>query len=127
MGHIYIYIRNGNNPIPLVLNTRQEPWFRMKKELIFGTMQQVCAIFREGSIDLSLSRSLSLSLSLSFFVRMYGLFQTTFYFGYMALFSIGLGLMCGKFPECISLQCMVKKVLPSHCSHFNYLDCGENK
>lgn len=21
----------------------------------------------------------------------------------------------------------VKKVLPSHCSHFNYLDCGENK
>ena len=28
--------------------------------------------------------------------RMYGLFQTTFYFGYMALFSIGLGIMCGK-------------------------------
>lgn len=27
---------------------------------------------------------------------MYGLFQTMFYFGYMALFSIGLGVMCGK-------------------------------
>ena len=26
---------------------------------------------------------------------MYGLFQTTFYFGYMALFSVGLGIMCG--------------------------------
>jgi transmembrane 9 superfamily protein 3 len=26
---------------------------------------------------------------------MYGLFQTTFYFGYMALFSLCLGLMCG--------------------------------
>ena len=30
------------------------------------------------------------------FYRMYGLFQTTFYFGYMALFSAGLGIMCGK-------------------------------
>ena len=27
---------------------------------------------------------------------MFGLFQTTFYFGYMALFSAALGLMCGK-------------------------------
>ena len=27
--------------------------------------------------------------------RMYGLFQTSFYFGYMALFSCCLGLMCG--------------------------------
>lgn len=26
---------------------------------------------------------------------MYGLFQTAFYFGYMALFSIALGIMCG--------------------------------
>lgn len=26
---------------------------------------------------------------------MYGLFQTTFYFGYMALFSLALGVMCG--------------------------------
>lgn len=26
---------------------------------------------------------------------MYGLFQTAFYFGYMALFSIILGIMCG--------------------------------
>lgn len=30
-----------------------------------------------------------------FKTKMYGLFQTTFYFGYMALFSIALGLMCG--------------------------------
>jgi len=28
--------------------------------------------------------------------RMYGLFQTTFYFGYMALFSLALGIMCGE-------------------------------
>ena len=31
--------------------------------------------------------------SLSF--RMYGLFQTAFYFGYMALFSLAMGIMCG--------------------------------
>jgi len=30
------------------------------------------------------------------YFRMYGFFQTTFYFGYMALFSIALGIMCGK-------------------------------
>ncbi|XP_076811216.1 transmembrane 9 superfamily member 3-like [Clavelina lepadiformis] len=30
-----------------------------------------------------------------FKTKMYGLFQTTYYFGYMAVFSIGLGLMCG--------------------------------
>ena len=39
--------------------------------------------------------------------RMYGLFQTTFYFGYMALFSLGLGIMCGK--HCswlLSLKCL---------------------
>jgi len=28
---------------------------------------------------------------------MYGLFQTTFYFGYMALFSLALGIMCGQY------------------------------
>ena len=27
--------------------------------------------------------------------RMYGLFQTAFYFGYMALFSGALGMLCG--------------------------------
>lgn len=27
--------------------------------------------------------------------RMYGLFQTVFYFGYMALFSGALGIICG--------------------------------
>eukprot|EP00918_Siedleckia_nematoides_P020114 GHVU01042882.1.p1 GENE.GHVU01042882.1~~GHVU01042882.1.p1 ORF type:complete len:583 (+),score=64.16 GHVU01042882.1:110-1858(+) len=30
-----------------------------------------------------------------FKTKMYGLFQTTFYFGYMALFSLSLGIMCG--------------------------------
>lgn len=30
-----------------------------------------------------------------FKTKMYGLFQTAFYFGYMALFSAGLGVMCG--------------------------------
>ena len=33
---------------------------------------------------------------------MYGLFQTTFYFGYMALFSVGLGIMCGEYHLVIS-------------------------
>ncbi|XP_071106491.1 transmembrane 9 superfamily member 3-like [Haliotis cracherodii] len=32
-----------------------------------------------------------------FKTKMYGLFQTAFYFGYMALFSIALGIMCGTF------------------------------
>ena len=32
-----------------------------------------------------------------FLRRMYGLFQTAFYFGYMALFALCLGLMCGTF------------------------------
>jgi len=30
-----------------------------------------------------------------FKTKMYGLFQTAFYFGYMAMFSLGLGLVCG--------------------------------
>jgi transmembrane 9 superfamily protein 3 len=30
-----------------------------------------------------------------FKTKMYGLFQTTFYFGYMALFCLALGVMCG--------------------------------
>ncbi len=32
-----------------------------------------------------------------FKTKMYGLFQTVFYFGNMALFSAALGIMCGKF------------------------------
>jgi len=40
---------------------------------------------------------------------MYGLFQTTFYFGYMALFSIGLGLMCGTFGY-VGASTFVKKI-----------------
>jgi transmembrane 9 superfamily protein 3 len=30
-----------------------------------------------------------------FKTKMFGLFQTSFYFGYMAVFSVGLGVMCG--------------------------------
>ena len=37
------------------------------------------------------------TVMLCFHFRMYGLFQTVFYFGYMALFSLALGLMCGKY------------------------------
>lgn len=42
--------------------------------------------------------------------RMYGFFQTTFYFGYMVIFSLGLGLMCGNtdFRNDISLCNSVK-------------------
>jgi len=32
-----------------------------------------------------------------FKTKMFGFFQTVFYFGYMALFSIALGIMCGTF------------------------------
>jgi len=32
-----------------------------------------------------------------FKTKMFGFFQTVFYFGYMAIFSLGLGLMCGTF------------------------------
>ncbi|XP_013794666.1 transmembrane 9 superfamily member 3-like [Limulus polyphemus] len=32
-----------------------------------------------------------------FKTKMYGLFQSVFYFGYMALFSIALGILCGTF------------------------------
>ena len=42
---------------------------------------------------LALDRDLT-DFCLSF--RMYGLFQTTFYFGYMALMSGALGILCGK-------------------------------
>lgn len=31
-----------------------------------------------------------------FKTKMYGLFQTVFYFGHMALFCAALGLMCGE-------------------------------
>lgn len=34
-----------------------------------------------------------------FFPRMYGLFQTSFYFGYMAVFSTALGIMCGEYKK----------------------------
>ncbi|CRL02634.1 CLUMA_CG015907, isoform A, partial [Clunio marinus] len=37
-----------------------------------------------------------LSMAMDFVpIRMYGLFQTVFYFGYMALFSGALGIICG--------------------------------
>ena len=34
---------------------------------------------------------------ISFSRPMYGFFQIVFYFGYMGLFSIALGVMCGTF------------------------------
>ena len=40
---------------------------------------------------------------------MYGMFQTVFYFGYMALFSLGLGIMCGTFGY-IGSQAFVRKI-----------------
>ena len=43
------------------------------------------------------------------FFRMYGMFQTVFYFGYMALFSMGLGIMCGTFGY-IGTQAFVRKI-----------------
>ena len=46
--------------------------------------------------------------------RMYGLFQTTFYFGYMALFSLALGIMCGEY-LLLSCFCMfITKVVNAH-------------
>jgi len=44
-----------------------------------------------------------------FKTKMYGMFQTVFYFGYMALFSLGLGLMCGTFGY-IGTQAFVRKI-----------------
>lgn len=41
---------------------------------------------------------------------MYGLFQTAFYFGYMALFSLALGIMCGKLAEIFYLLQFLKQV-----------------
>ena len=40
---------------------------------------------------------------------MYGMFQTVFYFGYMALFSVGLGIMCGTFGY-IGTHAFVRKI-----------------
>ena len=47
------------------------------------------------------------------FHRMYGLFQTVFYFGYMALASIALGILCGKIcaAENIHVMWMLSNVL----------------
>lgn len=44
-----------------------------------------------------------------FKTKMYGLFQTTFYFGYMALFSIALGILCGTFGY-IGTSAFVRKI-----------------
>jgi len=44
-----------------------------------------------------------------FKTKMYGMFQTVFYFGYMALFSLGLGIMCGTFGY-IGTQIFVRKI-----------------
>ncbi|XP_050536753.1 transmembrane 9 superfamily member 3 [Daktulosphaira vitifoliae] len=44
-----------------------------------------------------------------FKTKMYGLFQTAFYFGYMALFSIALGIMCGTIGY-IGANAFVRKI-----------------
>lgn len=44
-----------------------------------------------------------------FKTKMYGLFQTAFYFGYMALFSIALGILCGTFGY-VGTSTFVKKI-----------------
>ena len=40
---------------------------------------------------------------------MYGLFQTAFYFGYMALFSLSLGLMCATMGY-VGISIFVRKI-----------------
>ena len=57
----------------------------------------------------STTGSLLTFLTVSLFSRMYGMFQTVFYFGYMALFSLGLGIMCGTFGY-IGTQAFVRKI-----------------
>ncbi|XP_077505688.1 transmembrane 9 superfamily protein member 3 isoform X2 [Amblyomma americanum] len=44
-----------------------------------------------------------------FKTKMYGLFQTVFYFGYMALFSFALGVLCGTFGF-IGTSAFVRKI-----------------
>ncbi|GIY63344.1 transmembrane 9 superfamily member 3 [Caerostris darwini] len=44
-----------------------------------------------------------------FKTKMYGLFQTAFYFGYMALFSAALGILCGTFGY-VGTSIFVKKI-----------------
>jgi len=65
--------------------------------------------------------------------RMYGLFQTTFYFGYMALFSLALGIMCGQWfvllvlwyfgNKCVCLYCCLLHVLWVMSWVISYDDC----
>lgn len=52
----------------------------------------VCVLFK--SVDLIPKISMY-----KIFPRMYGLFQTSFYFGYMAVFSTALGIMCGEYKK----------------------------
>jgi len=40
-------------------------------------------------------RKVNITNLIFLFYRMFGLFQTAFYFGYMALFSGPLGIICG--------------------------------
>lgn len=44
-----------------------------------------------------------------FKTKMYGLFQTMFYFGYMGVLSVGLGIVCGTFGY-IGTNAFVKKI-----------------
>ncbi len=60
--------------------------------------------------------------------RMYGLFQTLFYFGYMALGSATLGILCGKLAVHQGLYCIV--LTGPWCRYcwlyWNKLLCEEN-
>ena len=63
-----------------------------------------------------------------FCFRMYGLFQTAFYFGYMALFSSALGIMCGKLHFILILMAVCAHVnfelcVMAVCAHVNFELC----
>lgn len=65
------------------------------------------------------------TLPLSSYFRMSGLFQTTFYFVYMALFCLGLGIMCGKscgagFRACVCVLLCYRRVCPLHRSWYSF-------
>ena len=53
-----------------------------------------------------------------FCFRMYGLFQTAFYFGYMALFSSALGIMCGKLHFILMLMAVCVMLILSYVLQF---------
>lgn len=57
-------------------------------------IRSIISSLRQSEFSLEGSFSIHNLISALIF-RMYGLFQTAFYFGYMALFSGALGIICG--------------------------------